>query len=128
MPKAIHSDRPWSYITSLLSGDDQPLPVHQMPRALYNPESRQRTRVTVLERHGSTSAVVSWCDPTACCYWEQKWRRCRARKRGFCALTGNRIVRGDDIFRPSRAHPIPMNNDAMILAYVMDIVPLGEFL
>ncbi|MGF6604036.1 hypothetical protein P3T23_008791 [Paraburkholderia sp. GAS448] len=126
MPESIHSDRPWTYITSLLSGEVRPLPVHQTRSAVYSPASRQRTKVTVLERQGSSSVVISWCDSTACCYWEQIWRRCRARKRGFCALTGTAIVAGDDVFRPKLVCPAPLNIHAMILASVMDTMPLGE--
>jgi hypothetical protein len=107
MPEAIPSDQAWSYITAMLSGYFQTLPVHQTTR------------------HGP-SAVISWCDPTACCYWDQIWRRCRARKRGFFALTGAQIVAGDDVFRPRRASPAPRNIDAMILASVMEAMPLGE--
>jgi hypothetical protein len=126
MPESIHSDRPWTYITSLLSGEVRPLPVHQTRSAVYSPASRQRTKVTVLERQGPSSVVISWCDSTACCYWEQIWRRCRARKRGFCALTGTAIVAGDDVFRPKLVCPAPLNIHAMILASVMDTMPLGE--
>jgi hypothetical protein len=125
MPEAIPSDQAWSYITAMLSGYFQTLPVHQTTRPRGDPVSRQRIKVTVLERHGP-SAVISWCDPTACCYWDQIWRRCRARKRGFFALTGAQIVAGDDVFRPRRASPAPRNIDAMILASVMEAMPLGE--
>ena len=126
MPEATHSDLPWSYVTSLLSGNVQPLPVHQKPRLRCNPESLQRIKVTVLERQGTSGALISWCDPTACCYWEQIWRRCRARKRGFCALTGAEIVARDEVFRPRLVSPIPLNIDAMILASVMDTMPIAE--
>ncbi|WP_085481384.1 DUF3331 domain-containing protein [Paraburkholderia susongensis] len=126
MPEAIPSDRTWSYITALLAGSLHPLYVHQTTGPRCNPVSHRRTKVTVVERHGPSSVVVSWCDPTACCYWDQIWRRCRARKRGFCALTGVQIVAGDDVFRPRRASPSPRNIDAMILASVMETIPLGE--
>ncbi len=126
MPEPTPSDRPWSYVTSLLSGNAQPLPVTYMSRARLNLASPRRVKVIVLERHGPTSAVVSWCDSTACCYWEQLWRRCRARERGFCALTGTEIVAGDDVYRPRLVDPAPLNIDAMILASVMEAMPLGE--
>jgi hypothetical protein len=126
MSESIHSDQLWSYMTSLLSGDVQPLPIHKAPRVMCNLTSRQRTKVTVLERQGPSGAVVSWCDPTACCYWHQIWRRCRARKRGFCALTGAKIVAGDDVFRPRLVSPVPLNFDAMILASVMETISAGE--
>jgi hypothetical protein len=83
MPEATHTDQPWSYITSLLSGDTQPLPVSHTSRANSNLASAQRIKVAVLERPTRMSAVVSWCELAACCYWEQLSRRCRARKRGL---------------------------------------------
>ena len=47
--------------------------------------SCRRIKIIILEREGPLRATVSWSDPTTCCYWEQLWRRGRARKRGFCA-------------------------------------------
>ncbi|WP_144138140.1 DUF3331 domain-containing protein [Paraburkholderia sp. BCC1884] len=126
MSEAMHVDRPWAYVTSLLSGNAQPLPVASQSRTKLTAASRLRIKITVLERHGPLSAVVSWSDSTACCYWEQLWRRGRARKRGFCALTGTPIVAGDEVFRPRLIAPTPANIDAMILASVMEAMPLGE--
>jgi uncharacterized protein DUF3331 len=128
MPEATHTDQPWSHITSLLSGDTKPLPVSYTSRARSNLVSAQRIKVTVLERPrpARTSAVVSWRDLTACCYWEQLWQRCRARKRGFCALTGTEIAAGDDVYCPQLADPAPLNSDAMILASAMETIPLAQ--
>jgi hypothetical protein len=128
MPEATHTDQPWSYITFLLSGDTKLLPVRHTSRARSNFASAQRIKVTVLERPrpARTSAVVSWRDLTACCYWEQLWQRCRARKRGFCALTGTEIAVGDDVYRPQLVDPAPLNIDAMILASVMETIPLAK--
>ena len=125
MPESIDPDRPWSTIASLLSGDMQAPPVSQTPRKTRNLTSFQCIKITVLERRGPLSAVVSWCDSTTCCYWDQLWRRGRARKRGFCALTGAQIVAGDDVFRPRLGHRAPLNSDAMILASVMETMPLS---
>nr|WP_240975840.1 DUF3331 domain-containing protein [Paraburkholderia aromaticivorans] len=82
--------------------------------------------IRVLERNGQTSATIAWSDATSCCYGEQLWRRCIARKSGVCALSGQTIARGDAVYRPRRARPAPRNVDAMILATVMEATPVEE--
>jgi hypothetical protein len=99
MPEATPTDQPLVVHESLLSGDTQPLLASHPSRANANRVSAQCIKVAVLERPPRTSAVVPWRDLTACWYWEQLWRRCRARKRGFCALTGTEIAAGDDVYR-----------------------------
>jgi Domain of unknown function (DUF3331) len=70
--------------------------------------------INVLERLERV-AMIAWYDPTSCHYAEQRWHRATSLRIGTCALTGVLIGRGDDIFRPSRASPQPVNADAMIL-------------
>lgn len=82
--------------------------------------------IRVLERNGPNSATVAWRDATSCCYGEQLWRRCIAREAGVCALSGHAIARGDAVFRPRLVRPAPRNIEAMILAKVMEAIPLGE--
>ncbi|WP_408516730.1 DUF3331 domain-containing protein [Paraburkholderia madseniana] len=57
----------------------------------------QRCAIKVLECHGASVAIIAWMDPTTCCYGEQLWRRCVARKSRICALSGQihppRLVR-----------------------------------
>jgi hypothetical protein len=71
--------------------------------------------INILERLERV-ATIAWLDPTACHYAEQRWQRSVARRSGTCALSGEPIARGDDVFRPSRVIPEPMNSRAMILA------------
>jgi hypothetical protein len=80
--------------------------------------------IRVLERNGKTSATVAWSDATSCCYGEQLWRRCIARKAGVCALSGQAIATGDAVYRPRLVQPAPRNIEAMILATVMEVVPV----
>ncbi|WOD13659.1 DUF3331 domain-containing protein [Paraburkholderia kirstenboschensis] len=82
--------------------------------------------IRVLERNGRTSATVAWSDSTSCCYGEQHWRRCIARKAGICALSGQSIAKGDAVFRPKPVQPLPRNFEAMILATVMEAIALEE--
>ncbi|MDE1183749.1 DUF3331 domain-containing protein [Paraburkholderia sp.] len=76
-----------------------------------------RTMITAIEPQNDASMLVSWCDPTMCHYVDQVWISVTARSGGYCALTGNRIRRGDSIFKPrSRGAHRPVNCNEMILA------------
>jgi hypothetical protein len=63
-----------------------------------------------------STATIAWHDATLCRYDDQHWIRSTASRRGVCALTGQLIRRGADIFRPARRKSLPANADAMILA------------
>ncbi|ASL47780.1 hypothetical protein bAD24_III10315 [Burkholderia sp. AD24] len=126
MSEIKNSDRPWSSVTALLSGITQSLPHAPSSGKTLTAASCRRIKITILEREGPLRATVSWSDPTTCCYWEQLWRRGRARKRGFCALTGAEIAPSDEVFRPSSVAPVPVNINAMILASVLDAISLAD--
>ena len=66
-------------------------------------------------------AMIEWIDPTGGHYAEQRWQRSITRRSGICALSGDAIVRGDCVFRPTRRVPAPMNSHAMILARALPI-------
>lgn len=75
------------------------------------------SKITAIERQGDAAVLVSWCDPTMCHYVDQVWTRVTARNGGYCALTGERIQRGDLIFKPrGRGQHRPSNCNEMILA------------
>jgi len=80
--------------------------------------------ITLIRRHDSESITVCWSDSTYGRYSDQLWRVCTARRSSVCALTGEKIRRGDAVFRPSpnRRHR-PANADAMILASKIDRLP-----
>lgn len=80
--------------------------------------------IRVLERT-ERYATLEWYDPTACRYGAQKWHRCLARKSGTCAVSGDKILRGEEVFKPWRTTPPPANRHAMILASRMPY-PLGD--
>jgi hypothetical protein len=77
--------------------------------------------ITLIRRYDQESISVCWSDPTYGRYSDQLWRVCTARRSAVCALTGEKIRRGDAVFRPSpnRRHR-PANADAMILASKLD--------
>jgi hypothetical protein len=82
--------------------------------------------ITLIRRHDRESITVCWSDATYGRYSDQLWRVCTARRSSICALTGEKIRRGDAVFRPSpnRRHR-PANADAMILASKIDNLPNG---
>ena len=128
---------PWSQVVSLLSrlssGDDitsgeswraacgrgeRAGRIGKRGKALEAmPVAVPHNRITAIERQSDASALISWCDPTMCHYVDQVWGRVTSRYNGHCALTGQCIQRGDQVFKPrSRGRLRPANCDEMILA------------
>jgi hypothetical protein len=93
---------------------------------MYGEDYFSKCAVRILGRNKQTSATVAWSDATSCCYGEQLWRRCIAKKAGVCALSGQAIATGDAVYRPRLAQPVPRNIEAMILATVMEAIPVEE--
>jgi hypothetical protein len=128
---------PWSQVVSLLSGlssggditGEEPWRVDcrrgaraerigKHGKALEAmPVAVPPNRITSIERESDAYALISWCDPTMCHYVDQVWSRVAARCSGHCALTGQHILRGDQVFKPrARGRLRPVNGDEMILA------------
>jgi hypothetical protein len=128
---AMHatSDDPWTRTLAALSMFSHP--PRDMPREIsfadfLAPRARVRTgsahrqpptfTLTVLEHLANSLVVIAWHDPTLCNYEEQVWSPALARYSGRCALSGQRIVRGDIVYKPrTRGRVTPLNGDAMIL-------------
>lgn len=78
---------------------------------------RRPTRILVLEILSTCTLSVYWSDAQTGHYQEQIWCLVRARKDGFCALSGSPILEGDDVYHPRRrGRFVPANWDRMILA------------
>lgn len=76
-----------------------------------------RSKITAIERRNDRSAFISWCDPTRGHYVDQLWIMAKASSVGRCALTGQGIKRGDQVFRPCiRNRSLPSNCNEMVLA------------
>ncbi len=128
MQTPSEADRTWQSTMALLSseGEIQPPIVSGRVRPKCGKGDFSKSVIRVLERNGQTSATVAWSDATSCCYGEQIWRRRAAKKAGVCALSGQAIARGDAVYRPRPVRPAPRNIEAMILATVMEAIPVGE--
>lgn len=79
-------------------------------------------KVSLIERTTSSTVTIAWRDPTSCFYGAQIWRIASARVSGICALSGQRIRRGDRIFHPRRSNPAPVNARAMILESALNAI------
>ncbi|MDR5773620.1 MULTISPECIES: DUF3331 domain-containing protein [unclassified Caballeronia] len=75
--------------------------------------------ISLIERPSSTTAIIAWRDSTHCCYGDQMWRVSHARTTGVCAMSGQPVLIGDAVYRPSR-RTAPRNAHAMILASVLE--------
>jgi Domain of unknown function (DUF3331) len=126
MAEAASTDRAWFHTMALLSSETRVHVPSGRARLDYRPDAHHQCVIRVLERHGNTGATVAWSDPTSCCYGEQLWRRCVARKRGACALSGKDIAAGDAVYRPRRVGQMPCNSEAMILASVLEALPADD--
>jgi hypothetical protein len=127
MQEAVKTDHTWFHTVALLGLDGfTEAPRHRLVRAEYRTGSHQRCAIKVLERHAPSAATVAWSDATACCYGEQLWRRCVARKSGVCALSEQAIAVGDAVYRPRLVQPPPRNIESMILASVIEATPLAN--
>jgi hypothetical protein len=73
--------------------------------------------ISIVEKLSSTTISVCWSDPCLGHYANQIWGIGSARGDAICALSGERIRRGDSIFRP-RAYgsQVPINRHRMMLA------------
>jgi hypothetical protein len=81
-------------------------------------------RIFVHEILTACTLSICWSDAQTGHYSEQVWRLGLARNDGYCALSGQPIVEGDDVFRPRRCEAgVPANWSRMILA---SAVPPGK--
>lgn len=71
--------------------------------------------IKIIERPTNSTLVVHWTDPGKCLYGYQIWRRTRATRRGYCALSGKPVRKHDVIFRPSWMKSEPQNSGEVIL-------------
>jgi hypothetical protein len=112
MQAPFEADRTWQSTMSLLSSEAETrLPiVASRVRPKYGEGHSAKCAIRVLERNSPVSATVAW--------------RGFAKKAGVCALSGRTILTGDAVYRPRRVQPAPRNIEAMILATVMEAIPV----
>ncbi len=64
--------------------------------------SKQYTMITIkfLEKLSEKSLLLSWREPARCNYTEQLWVLYKAPAETTCAVTGERIRRGERVYAP----------------------------
>ncbi|WP_460903606.1 DUF3331 domain-containing protein [Paraburkholderia jirisanensis] len=86
-------------------------------RASFQCVSTSGLVVSRIEWQTDCTILVSWSDPTRGRYVDQIWRMGYARGPGACLLSGVRVTRGDQVFRPLfRKGAEPPNASDMILS------------
>jgi hypothetical protein len=125
---------PWVQTIQLLSSEprypdagDDPAPVEKREpsygrHVTSSASCSPHLRVSLVERTTSSTVTIAWRDPTSCFYGAQIWRAASAKVSGICALSGQRIRRGDRIFHPHRTKPTPVNARAMILESALNAI------
>jgi hypothetical protein len=87
---------------------------------------RVDAKVCLIDRPSSATATIAWHDATHCSYGDQLWHAARARVSGVCAMSGRAIRIGDEVFKPRRCRPAPLNASAMIRADVLNLAAHSE--
>jgi Domain of unknown function (DUF3331) len=118
---------PWSVTLGVLrqfSGETQ---LSGIVQSLGKPETRSSTHapspavtIHVLERSTATRMTLAWRDPLRCAYGDQHWFLTRARLPGVCAISGRKIRRGENVYRPWPTRPRALNSGAMIHAAALE--------
>jgi len=82
--------------------------------------------IVAVERQPDSSMLVSWSDSTRCRYTDQLWVVIVSRISGYCALSGRRIRRGDQVYKPRWKAPYrPANGAEMILVAELEQMVAG---
>jgi hypothetical protein len=78
-------------------------------------------KIQILESPAKNRLLVSWRQPGICNYTEQLWALRKAERTTHCAISGQPVHRGDQIFRPVGK---PMNYATCILASAVKLPPV----
>jgi hypothetical protein len=91
----------------------------KVKRAVRNASNTCAT-IRILERLSLSAVALSWHDPTWLNHAEQVWWMGGVPKNGRCAVSGERILRGQSVYRPRRSgKDVPLNGSEMILTSVI---------
>lgn len=124
----------WTQIIGSLAGQrtgwEPSLRVTKKQRAaqIASPPAGGRcASVVALEMTGDCTLLISWSDATRGRYAYQRWVIGTSRGKGYCALSGCLIRRGDQVYRPQwRGEYCPANGADMILAAALPRMAICE--
>ncbi|SAK85513.1 hypothetical protein AWB77_04497 [Caballeronia fortuita] len=112
---------PWEQILESLPSFDEDARGRNISTFRSNTQHYDANRLTsavihVVDRPTDQTVIIYWSDASRCVYKDQLWRLSRAKRNGICALTNQRVAKGDSIFCPSTKGSKPVNHDMMILS------------
>jgi hypothetical protein len=121
---------PWQYTLHALSGgcvlrelprEDASISASMRRGAAGQPLCSRHGHLAIVEMWSENLVSVSWSDPTSGRYSEQPFRLCIARRAGVCALTGERIQRGDKVYRPLSPKLRALSTGCCVLASALSL-------
>lgn len=125
----LNAISPWTHIIGLLSEIGR----SSLGTGYYHARSKramQRSiarwpedvKISVLDRVSDHSVAIAWCHACSGYYGSQVWRESISRGSAICALSGERVARGDRIYKLSRSKQAPSNARAVLLASHVDAI------
>ncbi|WP_106281812.1 DUF3331 domain-containing protein [Paraburkholderia sp. BL25I1N1] len=79
-------------------------------------------KIRILDRLTSSTISVAWAHPCSGNSGLQTWRRALARKSEICALSGEPVIRGQEIYRLARSVRSQCYVDEVLLASRVDAI------
>jgi hypothetical protein len=77
--------------------------------------------IQILEAPAKNRLLVSWRESGICNYTEQLWALRKAKRTAHCAISGQQVRLGDEIYRPVGT---PLNFATCILAGAVTLLPM----
>ncbi|WP_408733896.1 DUF3331 domain-containing protein [Paraburkholderia tropica] len=124
----VLSSAPWTHLVALLSQGAAPQRGSEEDRKLRRQQTSTGTRwprdvrIRILDRISDRCVTVDWCHPCSGHYGAQLWRECLASRSAVCALSGERIRRGDRVYKIARHLRKPTNAYAVLSAVHVDAI------
>jgi hypothetical protein len=118
----------WTQLVSCLAGNESQAittiatrtKVKRYLNARLQSNAVRSASVRILDKPTLRTLIVSWRDALTGHYGYQVWTAQKAKREGFCAITGRHIERGDPVFSPRNGKARPANSAAMIAAECSD--------
>jgi hypothetical protein len=88
----------------------------------HNPDhstTKLALTVRVVDQPTHDTVTIEWGDSTSGRYGHQLWRLGKATREGYCALSGNLVIKGQSIYRPRQGRDRPRNGRAIISASIV---------
>lgn len=122
------SNSPWSHIVSRLSQAEGP-GTHTLPASETSVKRQglgkswpKEARICILDRLSAQTVSVARSHPCSGYSGFQTWRRALAKRNEVCALSGERVIRGEAIYKLSRCLASSYRSNEVMLARHVDAI------